>query len=619
MIDSSMIEVKVENQKDFKKANNSTFCQLCGKQITTKLMARHFKRKHTNTCHICFKFLETQENLQTHLKLEHYLDYKIACTVCGMEYSKKNMARHIKTVHPNNCHLCYKFLENGETLEDHLKSQHVVEKTKICQLCGIQNANSMPRHFKRKHKNTCHICLKFLETEKNLQIHLESEHEKIFSKNPYLSCATCSKRYGSKLGLKRHFETTHKNNLCCKDYENSNSQFNSHILEVHARFHCLKCKSVFSNYMNLEDHMISGHDMKKCLLYCEALFFQNHTELENHVISTHQTKTGITTNHEIKEEFECQTCGKVYTKKQSLDVHIANSCGQADVFRCSICKEIFKTRTLKFDHIASEHKNKKLYSCLVCKSRFLKEDSLEKHTKLTHGEPKMCPTCGKEFAYEQLLKKHIKTVHEGKWKTKYECPHCDVSVTQKFLLTNHIESVHEGKTYQCSYCGEVFESNGKLEGHIALNHDRSKLFHCDQCPKAYANKATLQRHISFDHENKGGHICSTCGKKYAIKSQLEQHVKTVHEGTTFPCRICQKILKTPSGLNTHMKIIHEGKKPTYQCTICDKSFFGSTCLKKHIAAVHEKKKPHACEVCGMAFSQRAHLKTHMKGKHKIAL
>ena len=147
----------------------------------------------------------------------------------------------------------------------------------------------MPRHFKRKHKNTCHICLKFLETEKNLQIHLESEHEKIFSKNPYLSCATCSKRYGSKLGLKRHFETTHKNNLCCKDYENSNSQLNSHILEVHAKFHCLKCKSVFSNYMNLEDHMISGHDMKKCLFYCEAVFFQTHTELENHVISTHKS------------------------------------------------------------------------------------------------------------------------------------------------------------------------------------------------------------------------------------------------------------------------------------------------------------------------------------------
>ena len=125
--------------------------------------------------------------------------------------------------------------------------------------------------------------------------------------------------------------------------------------------------------------------------------------------------------------------------------------------------------------------------------------------------------------------------------------------------------------------------------------------------------------VSLFHENKGGHVCSTCGIKYAIKSQFEQHVKTVSEWTTFPCRICQKILKTPSGLNTHMKIIHEGKKPTYQCTICDKSFFGSTCLKKHIAAVHEKKKPHACEVCGMAFSQRAHLKTHMKGKHKIAL
>ena len=49
---------------------------------------------------------------------------------------------------------------------------------------------------------------------------------------------------------------------------------------------------------------------------------------------------------------------------------------------------------------------------------------------------------------------------------------CDFSHTQKRGLSQHIEAVHEGKTYECSYCEEVFQSSRKLEGHVALNHDR---------------------------------------------------------------------------------------------------------------------------------------------------
>ena len=51
-------------------------------------------------------------------------------------------------------------------------------------------------------------------------------------------------------------------------------------------------------------------------------------------------------------------------------------------------------------------------------------------------------------------------------------PKCDFSHTQKRGLNQHIEAVHEGKTYECSYCEEVFQSSRKLEGHVALNHDR---------------------------------------------------------------------------------------------------------------------------------------------------
>ena len=42
----------------------------------------------------------------------------------------------------------------------------------------------------------------------------------------------------------------------------------------------------------------------------------------------------------------------------------------------------------------------------------------------------------------------------------------------------------------------------------------------------------------------------------------------------------------------------------------------TTVLKRHIEAVHEKKRPFECTVCHERFGQKAHLVTHMKGKHK---
>ena len=80
---------------------------------------------------------------------------------------------------------------------------------------------------------------------------------------------------------------------------------------------------------------------------------------------------------------------------------------------------------------------------------------------------------------------------------------CDYISTQKWCLDSHIESVHEGKVYQCSYCGEVFKTNERLEGHIALTHDRTKLFTCSICSSGFRSKGKLKEHVSFVHEKIG--------------------------------------------------------------------------------------------------------------------
>ena len=63
-----------------------------------------------------------------------------------------------------------------------------------------------------------------------------------------------------------------------------------------------------------------------------------------------------------------------------------------------------------------------------------------------------------------------------------------------------VESVHEGRKYICSYCGEEFTSQSRLDGHVAFNHDRSKLYKCTFCDSEFRFEYYLKDHIALVHE-----------------------------------------------------------------------------------------------------------------------
>ena len=250
----------------------------------------------------------------------------------------------------------------------------------------------------------------------------------------------------------------------------------------------------------------------------------------------------------------------------------------------------------------------------------------DQHRKLTHEYkrevpqeriPQTCHICSKTFSSVSAVNNHIKYIHQGKKKPRYQCELCEYSHCLKSGLKIHVESVHEGRKHICSYCGEEFNTQKKLDGHIAFNHDRSKLFKCPFCDAEYRFEHYMKDHIAYVHEKKVKHVCPQCGQSCLNQGDLNFHIRRMHDldgKRPFECQECDRSYKMESALKLHVKTFHRGIK--VKCPLCEKSFDTNKTVRRHIEAVHEKKRPHVCQLCGERFGQKSHLNTHMKGKHK---
>lgn len=194
----------------------------------------------------------------------------------------------------------------------------------------------------------------------------------------------------------------------------------------------------------------------------------------------------------------------------------------------------------------------------------------------------------------------------------YECEQCGKRFKQRSHRWQHYK-VHIGiKEHRCDLCGADFMYRSTLTAHLRFKHGGEKPYQCTVCQKAFSYSSHLSVHMQR-HYDERPLTCPICYKQYAAY-YIVNHMKTHSDKRIYSCKVCGAQLKSKKGLEVH-ESVHDGLRP-WKCSMCQDTFPYKSSLTQH-ERCHRGERPYICDQCPATFTQSTHLRTHLKGVHKI--
>ncbi|KAL5965303.1 Gastrula zinc finger protein xFG20-1 [Taenia solium] len=85
------------------------------------------------------------------------------------------------------------------------------------------------------------------------------------------------------------------------------------------------------------------------------------------------------------KSFHCTECGRLFSRKRNLPVHVDSVHKGKKPFECEKCGKFFTQKSNLKSHLKAVHESKKPYACEVCCKTFTQKSNLRSHLKAVHA------------------------------------------------------------------------------------------------------------------------------------------------------------------------------------------------------------------------------------------
>lgn len=249
-----------------------------------------------------------------------------------------------------------------------------------CELCGVEISTYLGRreHFNIGHpKEKLYIqcCGKKISTRQKIIVHLLRHRKGLRTMEPHI-------RFAPENSYEKHEQ-------------------DDAIIEGYYKMDCELCDYAGNSYLGLRAHFQKSHKEEGFFITCCNRKMKTKYHILEHIAA-----------HQKPGSLKCDHCEATFSTERIRKAHVnrKHASDEEKVFRCEHCVESFSTKNLLMLH-SYKHE---LMTCDICGVE-MKRCSLRVHKLNIHkqGEEIVCHVCAKVFHSKHMFNTHYRKAHLG--------------------------------------------------------------------------------------------------------------------------------------------------------------------------------------------------------------